>query len=135
MAEMDRGSAGNRGYYEGYEDPDETFGGHGTKTARQVLDLEAMRRKRMAAEQARRPAKRLRRYVPEEERTWERLMDKIMANPDLRRSEIDVEVRGRQVTLRGRAETRGAVRILQELAEETEGVTKVVNELEAGESR
>src|SRR6266542_2259589 len=94
--------AGHEGYYQGYEDADETFGGHGSKAARQVWDIEALRRRRLDAERAMRPKEEPRGYTPAEERIWERVTDRIMANPDLKGREVDVEVHGREVTLRGR---------------------------------
>ena len=68
-------------------------------------------------------------YQRSDERLREEISDQLMANDDLDATDVDVKVRGGEVTLTGAVRDRGMKRLAEDLAEGVMGVKDVMNQI------
>jgi osmotically-inducible protein OsmY len=68
-------------------------------------------------------------YQRSDERIREEVSDRLMANDDLDAADVEVKVRGGEVTLTGTVRDRGMKRLAEDLAERVMGVKDVMNQI------
>jgi hypothetical protein len=121
-----QGNRGAEGYFQGWEEPDETWGGHGTRNTRVEIHRDWSVRRGYSGLGPKG-------YRRSDERIWEEVVHHLTAHPDIDASDIEVNVQEGEVTLSGAVNSRGARRLAVDLAESVAGVKDVHNRMRVAE--